>query len=102
MSKETGENGSEDRDVVKAQLPPLEVCGELDEYKREEQRLPKQRKSMAVLRSDNTRRSSNSFNGHFTISVSILGSHFRCTWTTDPKHVPRLLTPSRTCRFKGY
>ena len=53
------ENGSEDRDTVKMQLPPCEICSELDEYEREEQRLTKQSVHMAVLRTNH--RSSVSF-----------------------------------------
>ena len=78
------ENGSEDRDAVKMQLPTREVCGKLDEYEREEQWLAKQRKCMAILRNDHTHRSSNSFNEHFSIPFLILVSRFRCTWTTGP------------------
>ena len=53
------ENGSKDRDTVKMQLPPCEICSELDEYEREEQRLTKQSVHMAVLRTNH--RSSVSF-----------------------------------------
>ena len=52
------ENGSKYRDATKMQLPPREVHGELE---REEQRLTKQRKHIAILRNDHTSRSSNSF-----------------------------------------
>ena len=52
------ENGSEDRDAVKMQLPPCEICSELDEYEREEQWLTKQSVHMAVLRNNHTNRSS--------------------------------------------
>ena len=41
MKKELGdqrENGSEDRDAMKTQLPPHEVRGEVDEYDRVRQR----------------------------------------------------------------
>ena len=45
----------------------------------------KQRKRMPVLRSDHTRRSSNSFNERFPIPFLILDSHFCCTWTIGQK-----------------
>ena len=58
------ENGSEYRDAAKMQLPPREVHSELE---REEQRLAKQKKHVAILRNDHTSRSSNSFNECFAI-----------------------------------
>ena len=64
---------------AKTQLPPQEVCGELNEYKREEQRLAKQRKCMAVLRNNHTCRSSNSFNERFAI--------FLDSWLTLALHM---------------
>ena len=78
-----------------------EVRGKLDEDEREEERLAKQRKRMAVLRNDHTRRSSNSFNERYAMPFSILqfqGSHFRSAWTTyrpTQKHVPRLHVGSK-------
>ena len=77
------ENGSEDRDATKTQLLPREVCGELDEYEREDQRLVEQRKRIAVfrnmdnivgptyyimrVRNNHTCRSLHSFNERFVI-----------------------------------
>ena len=68
MTKETGA-----KTEAKTQLRLHEVCSELDEHKREEQQLAKQRKHMAILRNDHTCRSSNSFNEHFAIPFLTLG-----------------------------
>ena len=96
---------SEDRDVMKMQLPHCEAYGKVDEYEREEQELARQRKCMAVLRNDHTRtcRSLNSLTNALPsfLILHYLGSHIRCTTMTGPEACP---TPINTnaCWFKGY
>ena len=78
---------------------PRKVCSEINEYKREEQRLAKQRKRMAILRNDHTCRSARLQAGCLKprlLTRSLL--KYALPSFSHCQHVPRLLT----CQFKGY
>ena len=68
-----------------------EVCGKLDEYEREGQQLMKQRKHIAISRTDHTRRSSNSSTNALPYLSLILGSLPLHMGNPAQKHVPSLL-----------
>ena len=72
------------RQRAKMQPQPHEVRGEIDEYKREEQLLAKQRKPMAILKNNHTLLTSltslNSFNIPFAILLTLFTHCY--TWLT--------------------
>ena len=97
-------------------MQPLlhEVHCKINEYEKEEQRLVKQRKRMAVLRNNHTCRSARLQTGcskpvlfPLTFSMSALPSFLHCPSLVTHgrpslKHVPRLLTVMCMCQFKDY
>ena len=97
-----GENRSEDRDTGKIQLPPREVCCELDEYERGAV-ASEAKKAHGVLRNYHTHKSSNSFNEQFAIPFSVLicTCQFKSYWYvhahakwTCVRHTLRIRTPN--------